>query len=125
MGVAMDLHDGVVDGAEIEATLVNTEKIINWTCQIEGMMSTEFQGLQTDIAASETTISTQVQATEAALIADAETKFTALQSALVTEAQAVETRVQANVDTITAELEARMIAIHDLLATLNTGRLRG
>jgi hypothetical protein len=43
---AIALHDGVVDGAEIEATLVNTEKLTNWTCSFEKMMTEKFDGVR-------------------------------------------------------------------------------
>jgi macrodomain Ter protein organizer (MatP/YcbG family) len=43
---AVDLHDGVIDGAEIEATLINTEKLVNWTCEIEKHVSAEFETME-------------------------------------------------------------------------------
>jgi archaellum component FlaC len=49
LNTAIDLHDGVVDGAEIQSTLINTERLINWTCSIEQTVNLKFQELEDDL----------------------------------------------------------------------------
>jgi hypothetical protein len=46
MNAAIELHDGVMDGAEIKSTLQNTESLIDWTCSIEQHINNKVTALE-------------------------------------------------------------------------------
>ena len=54
--MGIELHDGVVDGAEINAALLNTEELITSSCQV-----------LSDIASLETTVITETDEIDDAL----------------------------------------------------------
>ena len=116
MKTAMDLHDGVVDGAEIEATLVNTEQIINWTCRVEQYMTDEFTDLQQAILDSENAVSLDVTKTEMALETASTQKVEVLRSFLNSEVSTIEGRLGSQLDVAGLQMEARAQTIKDLLA---------
>jgi len=67
--MGIDLHDGVVDGAEIQATLANTESIIEWTCNLEQYAQGEFLNMNT-LVSNEASTSRTLMTTEHATTRD-------------------------------------------------------
>jgi len=124
----IDLHDGVVDGAEIEATLVNTEKLVNWTCQIEGMISSEFQAVKVSSATDIASIQADGRALQQDIQTDMNTQVAQLQGAIGTAINDMESQLtlmvqdasnglNQKIDQMTLEFQQGLQMLQDLLAT--------
>jgi hypothetical protein len=95
LNAAIELHDGVIDGAEIQATLQNTENLIDWTCSMEQHINNKFTALE-------------------------DTTRGSIQSATASLTEVIELRF----DTIKEDLDIRLSTIeegiNDILALLST-----
>jgi len=63
--VGIELHDGAIDGAEILATLMNSETLIGASCELIGIVATLSGKVNTRFDATNTEITRRFDATDA------------------------------------------------------------